>query len=77
MMSAESISEKSVSYQKKDGHVFWYENDKDLKVFFLVTRVMSLQARTKPEWKQLRFIWNLIESIYIKVTALIKGKVIA
>ncbi len=38
-MSAESNSEKSVSYQKKDGfgHVrpsfFWYDNDKDLKVF--------------------------------------------
>ncbi len=43
MMSAESNSEKSVSYQKKDGHghacsfFFWYDNDKDLKVCFLVT----------------------------------------
>ena len=32
MISAESNSEKSVSYQKKD-------NDKDLEVCFLVTRV--------------------------------------
>ncbi len=47
MMSAESYSEKSVSYQKKDGHghacpsVFWYDNDKDLKFCFLVTRIIS------------------------------------
>ncbi len=46
MMSAESNSEKSVPYQKKDGrgHVrpsfFWYDNDKDLKVYFLVTHVI-------------------------------------
>ena len=39
------ILEKSVSYQKKDGlgHMrpsfFWYDNDKDLKVCFLVTHV--------------------------------------
>ena len=45
MMSAESNSEKSVSYQKKDGRshtcpsFFSYENDKDLKVCFLVTRL--------------------------------------
>ena len=32
MMSTESNSEKSVSYQKKDGH----SHDKDLKVCFLV-----------------------------------------
>ena len=46
MMSAESNSEKSVSYQKKDGRgharpsFFGYENDKDLKVCFLMTRVI-------------------------------------
>ncbi len=45
MMSAESNSEKSVSYQKNDGrgHVrssfFWYDNDKDFEVCFLVSRV--------------------------------------
>ncbi len=45
-MSAESNSEKSVSYQKKDGRgharpsFFWYDNDKDLKVYFLVKRVI-------------------------------------
>ncbi len=35
------ILEKLVSYQKKygRGHVFWYDNDKDLKVCFLVTHV--------------------------------------
>ncbi len=39
------ILKKSVSYQKKDGHCharpsfFWYDNDKDLKVCFLVTRI--------------------------------------
>ena len=39
------ILEKSVSYRKKDGHghghpsFFWYDNDKDLKVCFLVTHV--------------------------------------
>ena len=38
----------SVSNQKKDGRVhtrpsfFWYDNDRDLKVYFLVTHVMSL-----------------------------------
>ncbi len=46
MMSAESNSEKSVSYQKKDGRsrarpfFFWYDNDRDLKVCFLVTRII-------------------------------------
>ncbi len=38
------ILEKSVSYQKKDGGAcpsfFWYDNDKDVKVCFLVTRVI-------------------------------------
>ncbi len=44
MKSKDSNSKKSVSYQKKDGHgharpsFFWYD-DKDLKVCFLVTRV--------------------------------------
>ncbi len=44
-MSAESNSEKSVSYQKKDGRgharpsFFWYDNDNDLKVYFLMTRI--------------------------------------
>ncbi len=38
---------KSVSYQKKDGlghahpSFFWYDNDKDLKVCFLVTHIIS------------------------------------
>ncbi len=43
------ILEKSVSYQKKDGcghacpsffFFFWYDNDKDLKLCFLLTRVI-------------------------------------
>ena len=40
------ILKKSVSYQKKDGrgHVrpsfFWHDNDKDLKVYFLVMHVI-------------------------------------
>ncbi len=39
------ILEKSVSYQKNDGRghtrqsFFWYDNDKDLKVCFLVMHV--------------------------------------
>ncbi len=42
----EYILEKSVSYKKKDGRghacpsFFWYDNNKDLKVCFLVTGVM-------------------------------------
>ncbi len=46
MKSKDKNSKKSVSYQKKDGRghahpsSFWYDNDKDLKVFFLVMRVM-------------------------------------
>ncbi len=46
MKSKDSNSKKSVSYQKKDGcgHVcpsfFRYDNDKDLKVCFLVTCVI-------------------------------------
>ncbi len=46
MMLPESNSEKSVSYQKKDGRgharpsFFWYDNDKDLKVCFLVMCVV-------------------------------------
>ncbi len=49
MMSTESNSEKSVSYQKKDGcghacpSFFWYDNDKDLKVCFLVARARYTQ----------------------------------
>ena len=45
MKSKDSNSKKSVSYQKKDGwgharpSFFWYDNDKDHKVCFLVTRV--------------------------------------
>ena len=45
MMSAESNSEKWVSYQKKDGlghahpSFFWFDNDEDIKVCFLVTCV--------------------------------------
>ncbi len=56
MMSAELNSEKSVSYQKKDGRghacpsFFWYDNDKDLKVYFLVTRITRL----------LRFLVNVV-----------------
>ncbi len=46
MKSKDSNSKKSVSYQKKDGRshtrpsFFWYDNDKDLKVCFLVTHVI-------------------------------------
>ncbi len=45
MKSKDSYPKKSVSYQKKDGRsharpsFFWYDNDKDLKVCFLVTHV--------------------------------------
>ncbi len=39
MMSAESNSEKSVSYQWPRPSFFWYDNDKDLKVCFLMTPV--------------------------------------
>ncbi len=48
MKSKDSNSEKSVSYQKKDGRgharpsFFWYDNDKDLMVCFLVTRINCL-----------------------------------
>ncbi len=46
MKSKESNSIKLVSYQKKDGRgparpsFFWYDNDKDLKVCFLVTHLI-------------------------------------
>ncbi len=44
MKSKDSNFKKSVSYEKKDGRgdahpSFWYDNDKDLKVCFLVTHV--------------------------------------
>ncbi len=43
MKSKDSNSKKSVSYQKKNGRgFFWYDNDKDLKACFLVTRVTSV-----------------------------------
>ncbi len=48
-MSVESNSEKSVSYQKKDGcgharlSFFWYDNDKDL-IYFLAMRVMCISV---------------------------------
>ncbi len=57
MKSKDSNSKKSVSYQKKDGrgHVcpslFWYDNDKDLKVCFLETRVICLGCRVM--WSQI------------------------
>ena len=47
--TADSNSEKSVSYQKKDGRgharpsFFWYDNDKDLEVCFLMTGVKWLE----------------------------------
>ena len=47
MKSKDSNSEQSVSYEKKDGHgharpfFFWYDNGKDLKVYFLVMHVIS------------------------------------
>ena len=43
MKSKDSNSEKSLSYQKKDGRgparpsLFWYDNDKDLKVMTLIS----------------------------------------
>ena len=46
MKSKDSNSKKQVSYQKHDGRgharpaFFWYDNEKDLKVCFLVTRIM-------------------------------------
>ena len=40
MKSKDSISKKSVSYQKKDG--CGHANDKGLKVWFLVTHLISL-----------------------------------
>ncbi len=58
MMSAESNSEKSVSYQKKDGRghacpsLFWYDNIKDLKVCFLVTHVKCEQYLCFEFWFQ-------------------------
>ncbi len=45
MKSKRSNSKKSMSYQMKDGRgqarpsFFWYDNDKDLKVCFLVTHL--------------------------------------
>ncbi len=56
MMSAESNPEKSVSYKKKDGRghacpsFFWYDNDKDLKVCFLVTRAVY-QGNAAGAWQ--------------------------
>ncbi len=50
MMSSESNSEKLVAYQKKDGRghahpsFFWYDNDKDVKVCFFVTRVTCVMS---------------------------------
>ncbi len=47
MKSKDPNSKKSVSYQKKDGRgharqsFFGYDNDKDLKVCFLVTHLIS------------------------------------
>ncbi len=55
MKSKDSNSKKSVSYQKKDwrGYMrqsfFWYENDKDLKVCFLVMRINLQLPYSFPE----------------------------
>ncbi len=57
MKSKDWNSKKSVLYQKKDGrgHVrpsfFWYDNDKDLKVCFLVTLVNFLYALIVAHWE--------------------------
>ncbi len=59
MKSKDSNSKKSVLHQKKDGRG-WYDNDKDLKVSFLVTWVILgviidscnneiLQSRKRPQ----------------------------
>ncbi len=48
MIYEDSNSKKSVSYQKKDGRgharpsFFWYGNDKDVKVCFLVTCLICI-----------------------------------
>ena len=45
MKSKDSNFKKSASYQKKDGRsharprFFWYDNDKDLKIYFLVAHI--------------------------------------
>ena len=49
MKSKDSNSKKSVPCQKKDGRgwprpsFFWYDNDKDLKLYFLMTGVKSVR----------------------------------
>ena len=44
MKSKDSNSKKSVAYQKEDARTsfFWYDNEKDLKVCFLVTPVVCV-----------------------------------
>ncbi len=50
----QTLRSLSVSYQKKDGRgharpsFFWYDNDRDLKVCFLVTRVISCPPLNTP-----------------------------
>ena len=55
MKSKDSNSKKLVSHQKKDGRghacqsFFWYSNDKDLKVCFLVTHLtIPIDPQTLP-----------------------------
>ncbi len=56
MKSKDSNSEKSLWYQKKDGHghacpsFFGYDNDKDLKVCFLVTYIVCEAALLVYHW---------------------------
>ena len=71
MMSAESNSEKSVSCQKKDGHshacpsFFWYDNDKNFKVCFLMTRVtFQLVSESVLGYRNLFGLDSMCQSMY-------------
>ena len=61
--------EKQVSCQKKDGHghagpfFFWYD-DKDLKVYFLVTRISYPMSLTYPNTQYLMMSTNLHLKIF-------------
>ncbi len=74
MKSEDSNSEKSVSYQKKDGrgHVhpsfFWYDNDKDLEVCFLVTCVRCAEATIQAR----KWLSNIID--HVDVTDIFSDK---
>ncbi len=66
----QTLRSLSLSYQKQDGcawlrsSFFWYDNNKDLKVYFLVTRFISALVMQQMDNQCLLFEWKRLAAIF-------------